>query len=44
MDVTKLQSQENKTLEFKQNLSSHEGILRTLIAFANTSGGILRIH
>jgi ATP-dependent DNA helicase RecG len=44
MDITTLlQSQENKTLEFKQNLSSHEGILRTLIAFANTSGGTLVI-
>lgn len=37
MDITTLlQSQENKTLEFKQNLSSHGGILQTLIAFANT--------
>jgi ATP-dependent DNA helicase RecG len=44
MDLTTLlQSQENKTLEFKQNLSSHNGILRTLIAFANTSGGTLVI-
>lgn len=41
--ITLLQSQESKTLEFKQNLSSHEGILRTLVAFANTSGGILVI-
>jgi ATP-dependent DNA helicase RecG len=44
MDLTHLlQSQESKTLEFKQDLSSHESVLRTLIAFANTSGGILLI-
>lgn len=44
MNITVLlQSQEGKTLEFKQDLSSHEGVLRTLVAFANTSGGTLVI-
>jgi len=44
MDITTiLQNPESKTLEFKQDLSSHEGVLRSLIAFANTSGGTLVI-
>jgi predicted HTH transcriptional regulator len=44
MDIsTILQNPEGKTLEFKQDLSSHEGVLRSLIAFANTSGGTLVI-
>lgn len=44
MDIeTLLKNPEGKTLEFKQDLSSHEGVLRTLIAFANTSGGTLVI-
>lgn len=44
MDITTLlQSQEGKSLEFKQDLSSHEGVLRTLVAFANTAGGTLVI-
>jgi ATP-dependent DNA helicase RecG len=44
MDLTTLlQSQESKILEFKQDVVSHEGILKTLIAFANTSGGTLVI-
>ncbi|AHF92535.1 transcriptional regulator [Opitutaceae bacterium TAV5] len=30
---------EGKTLEFKRDLSSPENVLRTLVAFANTSGG-----
>ena len=34
---------EGKTLEFKQNLSSPENFLKTLVAFANTAGGILLI-
>ncbi len=38
-----LKNPESKTLEFKGDLSSPEGILRTIIAFANTSGGILVI-
>ncbi len=44
MDITTLlQSQEGKILEFKQDLSSHEKVLKTLVAFANTSGGTLVI-
>lgn len=38
-----LSSHEGKGLEFKRDLSSPDGILRTIIAFANTSGGILLI-
>lgn len=34
---------EGKTLEFKRDLSSPEGVLRTVVAFANTSGGTLLI-
>jgi ATP-dependent DNA helicase RecG len=34
---------ESKTLEFKQDLSSSKGILRTIVAFANTAGGTLII-
>ncbi len=34
---------ESRTLEFKANLSSLKPILKTLIAFANTAGGILII-
>ncbi len=30
---------EGKTLEFKRDLSSPEGILKTIVAFANTAGG-----
>jgi ATP-dependent DNA helicase RecG len=44
MDITTLlQFSEGKTLEFKQNLNSHDGVLRTIIAFANTAGGTLVI-
>ncbi len=38
-----LKSNESKILEFKRNLSSPEGILKTIVAFANTSGGTLLI-
>jgi ATP-dependent DNA helicase RecG len=38
-----LKNPESKTLEFKQDLSSHLGFIRTLIAFANTAGGIVII-
>jgi predicted HTH transcriptional regulator len=38
-----LQKPEGKTLEFKRDLSSPEGVLRTLVAFANTAGGTLLI-
>src|SRR5262245_46698554 len=34
---------EGKTLEFKRDLSSPEGALKTLVAFANTAGGTLLI-
>jgi ATP-dependent DNA helicase RecG len=44
MDILNLLKQpESKTLEFKQDLSSPMGVLRTLIAFANTAGGTLII-
>ena len=36
-----LRCAEGKTLEFKRDLSSPEGELRTLVAFANTAGGTL---
>jgi predicted HTH transcriptional regulator len=38
-----LKRPEGKTLEFKRDLSSPAGVLRTIIAFANTSGGTLLI-
>ncbi len=42
MDITTLLKRpEDKTLEFKRDLSSPAGILRTLIAFSNTAGGTL---
>jgi len=34
---------ESKTLEFKQDLSSFKPILKTIVGFANTAGGILII-
>jgi len=34
---------ESKTLEFKENTSSLSGIIKTVIAFANTAGGIIII-
>jgi len=34
---------EGKELEFKRDLSSPTGLLRTVVAFANTSGGLLLI-
>jgi predicted HTH transcriptional regulator len=44
MDLVALLSRpEGKTLEFKRDLSSPEGALRTIVAFANTSGGALLI-
>jgi ATP-dependent DNA helicase RecG len=44
MDIIEsLQKPEGKTLEFKRDLSSPDSILRTLIAFANTAGGLLII-
>lgn len=42
MNLTALLKQsEGKTLEFKRDLSSHEGVLCTVAAFANTAGGTL---
>ncbi|MCK5681538.1 putative DNA binding domain-containing protein, partial [bacterium] len=38
-----LQSQEGKLLEFKRDLSSPENIMKTLVAFANTAGGVLLV-
>lgn len=36
-----LKGPEGKTLEFKRDLSSPEGILKCIVAFANTAGGII---
>ena len=41
--LTLLSRAEGKTLEFKRDLSSPEGPLKAIIAFANTSGGTLLI-
>jgi predicted HTH transcriptional regulator len=38
-----LKRPEGKTLEFKRDLSSPNGILRAVVSFANTAGGILLI-
>src|SRR3990170_4636036 len=38
-----LRRPEGKTLEFKRDLSSPDGIVKTLVAFANTSGGTVVI-
>lgn len=44
MDLVKLLKRpEGKTLEFKRDLSTPEGALRTIVAFANTAGGTLLI-
>lgn len=44
MEINKLlQRREGKTLEFKRDLSSPGKVLRTVVAFANTAGGILLI-
>jgi len=41
-DLTEvLRRPEGKTLEFKRDLSSPSGVLKTIVAFANTSGGTL---
>ncbi len=36
-----LRRPEGKTLEFKRELSSPDSVLRTVVAFANTAGGII---
>jgi len=42
MDLVELLKRpESKTLEFKRDLSSPEGALKTIVAFANTAGGAL---
>jgi predicted HTH transcriptional regulator len=41
--VELLRHPEGKTLEFKRDLSSVDGFLRTVVAFANTSGGTILI-
>ncbi len=38
-----LKKPESKTLEFKRDLSSRSTVLRTIVAFANTSGGSIVI-
>ncbi len=38
-----LRRPEGKTLEFKRDLSSPDGLLRTVVAFANTAGGIVLV-
>lgn len=44
MDITKLADlPESKTLEFKRDASSLDSILKAVIAFANTAGGIVLI-
>ncbi len=44
MDILHLlKSPESKTLEFKRDLSSPKGVLRTIIAFSNTAGGTVII-
>jgi ATP-dependent DNA helicase RecG len=44
MDLAEtLKRREGKTLEFKRDLSSPEGALKTVVAFANTAGGTLVI-
>jgi predicted HTH transcriptional regulator len=40
---TLLSRHEGKTLEFKRDLSSPEGVLKAIVAFANTSGGVVVI-
>jgi len=41
--VETLKRPEGKTLEFKRDLSSPDGVLRTVVAFANTAGGTLLV-
>ncbi|MBM3198413.1 MAG: hypothetical protein FJZ58_04060 [Chlamydiae bacterium] len=44
MEIEKLLLEpESKTLEFKKDLSSLDPIIKTIVAFANTAGGILVI-
>ena len=41
--VNLLKRPEGKTLEFKRDLSSPDGALKTIVAFANTAGGTLLV-
>ena len=41
--IATLKQPEGKTLEFKRDLSSPVGAIRTVTAFANTAGGVLLI-
>jgi len=41
--VELLKQPEGKTLEFKRDLSSPDGVMKTLVSFANTAGGVLLI-
>ncbi len=41
--VDLLKRPEGKTLEFKRDLSSPDGALKTIVAFANTAGGTLLV-
>lgn len=44
MDLTDaLRRAEGKTLEFKRDLSSPDGFLKTVVAFANTAGGTILV-
>src|ERR1035437_6730524 len=44
MDLIELlKRHEGKSLEIKRDLSSPEGVMRSLVAFANTSGGVLLV-
>jgi len=44
MDITKLlAAAEGKTIEFKRDISSLKQILKTIVAFANTSGGTILV-
>jgi ATP-dependent DNA helicase RecG len=38
-----LSKEEGKTLEFKENVTSLDGIIKTIVAFANTAGGTIVI-
>ncbi|RPI19541.1 MAG: ATP-binding protein [Acidobacteriales bacterium] len=38
--IALLQRPEGKTLEYKRDLSTPDGLLKTLVAFANTAGGV----
>jgi ATP-dependent DNA helicase RecG len=44
MDLAEtLRRPEGKTLEFKRELSSPDGLIRTVVAFANTAGGTILV-